>query len=1567
MAVNSVICSIERLFDWEVPGEARLGVTLSVAWNDATQNPPNTFLLPWNWLAWNQGPELMQFYLSCINTATSGLPPKFTGPLRAEALTWNTRAISAIRQDPSYKDFATNGVGPQYARISQDRSRLGYPPKGVDSITANSAETTDDTSFAKGARWPSVLADLSTRPAPIPQVLLLSFILRSGNISDLLPPLANQQLPPPGDCSLFVAPVLPAGVVGAAALLPSMDPQNALNRDPDLVTMHWSYTDVTFEAQSQMVKLGTAPPVKSFFDMSTRLVTSPPGEAWHFSEDWQASFESRLGERLDLSAELVRILGTGSYDNTTSRSIIDGAIAALRDVAGIGCDPAPGGGTFLQSLPNFDATKLPAIRMAVASNTSLNNIAGWKQFLKTSIFGLPEQTLSDPYLAGLDIWNSGNIAPADAVMQFNRVRQKLLAPDMLWALLQAQANQVGLGSLSPPADLNMLPAALQAENLGRYWSKGLLDALASPTGAYSSDSIRIALANKLKALAVSRFTNPSFFPAVTTPIATAAGGALNSVTSAGDWKAAAVYAIPTGADTAPPIGAGEDTASLAPQGITVQINELGDNGTPRGDEVADVRKLQGAGLLLAYETATAGGGTTRSGWKCLNHADVYYTVWSTDQSGNKSRKSKPLERSVVAPLRFTWHNDVAVATVCYNSEPMAAPGPLSRAAQLVLANSNGSSEVSVNSDLLTYSYPTSDVSSDPRTLLTPLIFGRNYRPQPFLISNTGVLPKTITDGNRYFDVAAHLDSQTALGDNWQTVLYRRRKAPGPLRMGNPNDNSATLEKHLKLPAIPQGVFPRVQSTFVAGKAPKDQPVVVLAPQDDQRFTRDLPWFFDVDVRPPSTDLLTWDRFVNGFGNSQSSNRSSVINAFMTEARHRSATNTVASDMTIDDPATVALVSYDCRLYLELLDEDGTVVATGLVRFPQPSGTGLASVQSPPAHFRFSAVPGITNQPAPTISGLASGGNLTTLQPGDLIEVKVREGRIATLRLHACVPMDYAGRFADQAMATAGKLQGNYYALESTEIFIEVATDQLPDAAALYGPIQQSVTTGLSVGAFDELNGTAPVSLNLNGVNFQQYVFSAEVMRQVWRWQGLPVDPLPASGSLSDVWLTKEFGNRTDLLRSAMVPPPPDAASRRFTFTEDRGSMLSDKERAAGNIQKSNSPVTVPADSRLIGTYIRYGVQVESRYKPICVNGGYVQAKRNASRDGVPAIYAMWRDLYIPSRKVSSIKPPNIKLILPLTRNPSHPEHGPGILVLLRGPWFQECGLGEGLEAQVTLVETPEDSPTTTPQTFYYQYGGDPILSNPLRLTPLQNGQNAERGWTPANIKGPVGHTFDTVSSGQLFVNTSFVLDYPQIENNAWVPWAFCKVQLRRVVNIIGDNTQPVASSDWSTPVWVQLLPDFDRSESTTFDGLNLSYDPSSVKCQLVGKDGKPVAPKAGNGDAIFTNYIALTHFITDATGVPVQEAYDGLYRQSGVDWTQVGSGQAIAGQGTQIYYRARVITVQGKQPATAMNEEDFWDQLFTIDKGAGGDSADFVADIRRLRIVAMSRPIDMQNAPFGGC
>jgi hypothetical protein len=74
-------------------------------------------------------------------------------------------------------------------------------------------------------------------------------------------------------------------------------------------------------------------------------------------------------------------------------------------------------------------------------------------------------------------------------------------------------------------------------------------------------------------------------------------------------------------------------------------------------------------------------------------------------------------------------------------------------------------------------------------------------------------------------------------------------------------------------------------------------VVILVPADPSRFT-DLPTNFAMDVRPPSTDLITWDRFVNGFGNGLAASRDGVFNGFLAEiARHVDQ----KFDITIDDP------------------------------------------------------------------------------------------------------------------------------------------------------------------------------------------------------------------------------------------------------------------------------------------------------------------------------------------------------------------------------------------------------------------------------------------------------------------------------------------------------------------------------------------------------------------------------------------------------------------------------------------------------------------------------------------
>lgn len=120
-----------------------------------------------------------------------------------------------------------------------------------------------------------------------------------------------------------------------------------------MVSLVWHYSDARIDAQTEMVSLKASPPVTTFFDMQTRLVNSPHDRVWHFDEDWQASLESRLAERTDFGGELVRIietLGASPVDDISAGNLAESAIASLRDIAGIGCDPGPSGQSFLESV-----------------------------------------------------------------------------------------------------------------------------------------------------------------------------------------------------------------------------------------------------------------------------------------------------------------------------------------------------------------------------------------------------------------------------------------------------------------------------------------------------------------------------------------------------------------------------------------------------------------------------------------------------------------------------------------------------------------------------------------------------------------------------------------------------------------------------------------------------------------------------------------------------------------------------------------------------------------------------------------------------------------------------------------------------------------------------------------------------------------------------------------------------------------------------------------------------------------------------------------------------------------
>ena len=361
----------------------------------------------------------------------------------------------------------------------------------------------------------------------------------------------------------------------------------------------------------------------------------------------------------------------------------------------------------------------------------------------------------------------------------------------------------------------------------------------------------------------------------------------------------------------------------------MQINELGNSGNAPASETDDVRKMQGAGLLLGYDLTAANGTVSTNGYKCVNYADVCYL---SAEGG-----VKVLEQAALVPLRFTWRNGVAVSTMSYNNEPLPAAGPLSQAAKLI-SKGGVDSEVKVNTDLMLYRYPTPPDPDHPddRTAIIALTFGRDYHPQPFLVSNAGAVPSSLATGFLDLKMGSPLDGSTGIGLSWASISYRRQRLPGALRLSN---QAGTPQPHLQVPVIPDGVFPRA----VTGK---DQPVVMLAPGDPDRFTTDLPAVFGVNVKTPAADLITWDRFVNGFGNGLAASRTGVINGFL--AAVKASGN--QTNLSIDDPATV-YTNYDCRLYYELLDQDGTVVKNDFPKshFPpraaamSPSGAGRSCV------------------------------------------------------------------------------------------------------------------------------------------------------------------------------------------------------------------------------------------------------------------------------------------------------------------------------------------------------------------------------------------------------------------------------------------------------------------------------------------------------------------------------------------------------------------------------------------------------------------------------------------------
>jgi hypothetical protein len=671
-----------------------------------------------------------------------------------------------------------------------------------------------------------------------------------------------------------------------------------------------------------------------------------------------------------------------------------------------------------------------------------------------------------------------------------------------------------------------------------------------------------------------------------------------------------------------------------------------------------------------------------------------------------------------------------------------------------------------------------------------------------------------------------------------------------------------------LPAIPETVVPLARDSGVG----TDVALLLLVRDAGETFT----------VLPPACDINTWDRWVGRAADDTEAQRAKR-RAVWAEVHRQLPSNPLQKqerDVSIDDPAVEKL-----RF---TLSTGGSVDVT-----PVPmANSGFASVQAQP-------VPVVCRRTAsgtPAIAA-ASGGVLITMP----------RGRFATLTIE---PILHAGAIGRFEVPVDAKLQ----------IAVEAVSEALPTEEELWRALTVEPRPG----------GKLEVKLKKGSGAFE-FIKGVEVFRQLWRWDGRPIDPFPFDKLTAapleenqDVrrWEAIAFADRRD--SDALALPAAvnfaGAVTEAKLHTEDRSS-----------------------DPR--AHYLRFAVRVRSRYAGIVEKSVTSLFVDKADPDRLTV--TQWKRGLILSRP-DEVKKPKVKLVVPLTEADAG-QKTPGLLVVLNEPWFDVGGLAEQLRIEVARAVEPKDPPGPN-ATSFPEVGTDPIVTE-KGLDGAPELQTALR---------PVGFTFDTDAEAPLFVRSSFLVDPPKLDGNVSdLSWVFARLRFRRV--IAGKGIEAAGAPDLvSEPTeshWVQFLPD---ARSYLVKGTNTSVGTAALTVARAGnlfrlqRGATPVVllPAALDpqrpAQRLFDLWLLVTQEIVDVVGRQKQEKYVGMYR-----WNEAGATVPIDGpeslsEGGRIV--VRVVEVQ-QRPGDPMDlgDKKWWDRLFNPRGEHDRDAAG--------RIVRISPPI----------
>lgn len=1512
MADLILLPSLERLLPYDKTGvTTAFGLTFSVALGGG-KTPADlpkvgdAFLRPWNW-GWDGDP------FQKISEVIFFSVPGFSEVGRV--------TLTEGAPDPGVLRKALNG---RFLKF-QDKS-------DADTWGWSGAQMTIS---REKRRWPAFVGEVSVYPYPLPQNLGLSYFLQlagdSATLGDAVVAAPVIKLKYEGrDVTLVPRNLSQSGERVTLAYVEDPPPPPPTPGDPAAPPPPSPAPELVAETMPYKVAGMTS---TRYFDFEKLWVQMKPEDI--SGTDWRTGLELRLAEQLHLARTIVEWMKAKHSRDESKPEVVKHAsslawrtLLQLREVLGrLGINKGPEGellvraGSLLREEKPFLPDAINTVRNAAQAWWPTVKRSTWLGWLREAVTGVAftkegKEPLSPEEITGSGLLDlavraalAGGVTEGTEKSVFSSltVEQTIAELEQLLSNVSTQETVRALFKIEWQAFLKAHPA-LSGEPLAFALALTkdlprevdlqrllLLDHLAERwprlQNAFASGSDLKKIRSDLKPLylgILSSLKIPAWEGADLTGVAEDFVG----------------RALPDSKNLS-------RAEARRTKGLTFQLDTLS---TDPGEDM--LAQMQGVAVLMRKGSSGE--------WRCLNMAAANYG------------ESRPPE--VLLPARLAYLGDLRSPTVTYDNGPLTVEGPLGAAEVSGAELGEAGDEDRLGGPLVRFAHSAAEIPG--------LVFGETYHCKAFFVTNSGALPQEIADGNPW-KLKPSITGLTGV-----PFKYQRETPVGALRF--------LSEDGAGLPPIPPRVAPQIRELSPEQVLPKGDPLfgeknsslgkdsllqtdsmlartplLLLAKNFPAKPGYEVKNRFSFKLLPPTVDLQTWDRWV---AKDAVKNRRKFVWRSLHELAFEkgdATRNLEDAGVYLDDPAVVAI-------WAELikLDESGRRIPQGDPQeikldkrlIPAANPADPKAIKADFSNWKAATRTLATEQNREIpVECQVDGSRLTvTLGSGSSQKTLSGDGRLFCLSFYASLGTDAETRFAETENVSR---EDGRKGTSPWHLLIEVPKE-LPAAEEKKKELQARLHEAIKPDGKGAETGTLAVKLDMNDPvlkDLNGLVYRAELQHQVWGWRGRPPAPHPDLGpAIVDGTKKKEeilkfemseFGERSDD-EHRLLPLP-----RQVT-----------KLREPEFLYKENLNERGPqGDPRAL--HNRFSARVFSRWEGILrEEDSHLEAmeKDTANR---------WKPLFVPCRHVGDVPVPKVKMVLPLTQGKSEAvSDGPGLMVVVDGPWYEVGGLSEKLVVEVMKVAGPEANPNDLkPDPEYFQIGTDPIVTaeSAGKLLGTSGALSTQGNLVEfETIAGAIGHHRDHSQTDPRFLASSFLLSRPTLtvggqKKAVDISWWFLKLRFKRTLGA------GKGESGWSAPFWVQVLPGVERVEEDWFKNGSpqIWVDDNDPKRLWVN----PALP-APDPNSRFYLFGVMTRKVIDFAGRPDQEAYVGVWVPDGNSWkidTTIGDRKDLF---------IRWIEVQSSQRPDLTKGEELWDRLFKAD----------LADSKRMRIVRISKRFDVK-------